>query len=240
MNLKTMLAGGKYNRGHCPICACPTVFVELGDWLRDQYLCVLCRSVPRWRAVIEVLESYFPNWRDLAMHESSPGGASSEKLARECPGYLGTHFFQDVRSGRCRDGIRCENLEAQTFEDERFDLVITQDVFEHLFEPERAFREIHRTLKPGGAHVFTVPWYYWQPTRVRALRENGQVRHLDTPDYHGNPIDPGGSLVTREWGYDLADIIYRSCAMTTMVIRIRDRAKGIDGAMCEVFVSRKS
>ncbi len=32
---------------------------------------------------------------------------------------------------------------------------LTQDVFEHLFDPAAAFREIARTLQPGGAHVFT-------------------------------------------------------------------------------------
>ena len=28
---------------------------------------------------------------------------------------------------------------------------------EHIFNPQSAFREIARTLKPGGAHIFTVP-----------------------------------------------------------------------------------
>jgi SAM-dependent methyltransferase len=38
-----------------------------------------------------------------------------------------------------------------------FDLYLTQDVFEHLFDPAAAFREIARTLRTGGAHVFTTP-----------------------------------------------------------------------------------
>lgn len=239
MDLKALLVDGKFNRGYCPICSSNTVFVERGEWLRDEYLCILCNSIPRWRAVIEVLETYFPKWRDLRIHESSPGGSSSEKIQRECPGYLPTHFFTDTQPGECRDGIRCEDLEAQTFADAEFDLVITQDVFEHLLEPDRAFQEIRRTLRMGGAHVFTVPWYYLQQTRVRAVREEGKIRHLETPNYHGNPIDTEGSLVTREWGYDLADYVYQACGMVTTVIHIRDRSRGIDGAMSEVFISRK-
>ena len=43
-----------------------------------------------------------------------------------------------------------------TFQNESFDLFITQDVFEHVMEPNKAFKEIERVLKPGGAHVFTV------------------------------------------------------------------------------------
>ncbi len=239
MDVKPLLTNGRFNKGYCPICESPTIFVEKGDWLRDDYLCVLCSSIPRWRALIEVLETHFPDWRQMRIHECSPGGASSAKLQREGAHYLPTHFFPDASPGSLKDGVRCENLESQTFADASFDLVITQDVLEHLFHPRNAFREIARTLKPGGAHVFTVPWYYRQPTRVRARRQDGEIVHLEPPDYHHNPVDPQGSLVTREWGYDLADAIYTSCGMTTTVIRIRDRSKGIDGEMCEVFISRK-
>ena len=28
---------------------------------------------------------------------------------------------------------------------------------EHIFDPSKAFSEIARTLKTGGAHIFTVP-----------------------------------------------------------------------------------
>lgn len=41
-----------------------------------------------------------------------------------------------------------------TLEDESFDLVISQDVFEHLFNPELAFAEVARTLELGGAHLY--------------------------------------------------------------------------------------
>jgi 2-polyprenyl-3-methyl-5-hydroxy-6-metoxy-1,4-benzoquinol methylase len=58
---------------------------------------------------------------------------------------------------------------AQTFENESFDLVITSDVFEHLPDVAPAVREILRTLKPGGAHIFTVPWIRWKKTLVRTL-----------------------------------------------------------------------
>jgi ubiquinone/menaquinone biosynthesis C-methylase UbiE len=46
--------------------------------------------------------------------------------------------------------------EAQSFPAESFDIVVTQDVFENLFAPDRAIKEIARTLRPGGAHIMTV------------------------------------------------------------------------------------
>lgn len=230
---------GDCHLGYCPICQARTVFIERDEWLRDNYHCIRCASIPRWRAIIYALETHCPDWRKGRIHESSPGGTSSEKLKRECLDYVATHFFADTPAGQMKYGYRSENLERQTFEDEEFDLVITQDVFEHVLNPALAFKEVARTLKPGGAHVFTVPWYYWKETFVRAVQENGDIRHLAEPDYHGNPIDASGSLVVTEWGADICDFIYLHSGMTTTVIRIRDRSRGIDGEFIEVFISRK-
>jgi SAM-dependent methyltransferase len=176
----------------------------------------------------------------LAVHESSPGGSASEKLARECKRYTATHWFPDISPGLPKNGFRCENLESQTFSDGSFELVVTQDVFEHVLDPAKGFREVARTLKPGGAHVFTIPWYFWKETLVRAVREaDGKVCHLMEPNYHGNPIDPTGSLVVTEWGADFCDFIYRHSGLTTTVIRIFDRHLGIEAKFIEVFISRK-
>ncbi len=238
-SLRKGILSGDFNFGHCPICEAKTVFIKKDPWLRDYYHCIRCLSIPRWRALIYALESYFPNWRELKIHESSPGGASSDKLRRECKNYLATHFFSDTPAGEIKNGFRCENLERQTFGDSEFDLVITQDVFEHVWNPDRAFRDVARTLKKGGAHVFTLPWYYWKRSLTRAVGENGVIKHVEKPDYHGNPIDPDGSLVVTEWGWDLCDFIYKHSGLTTTVVRARDKSRGIDGEFIEVFISRK-
>lgn len=233
------LLAGDFNPGYCPICQYWAIFIKRDKWLRDGYQCIRCHSIPRWRALIYVLETHFPNWRELRIHESSPGGTSSEKLARECKNYVATHFFPGTRAGETIDGYRCENLESQTFSDDEFDLVITQDVFEHVLNPGKGFSEIARTLKPGGAHVFTIPWYYWKETLIRAVEDNGAIRHIEEPDYHGNPIDPNGSLVVTEWGRDFCDFVYQHSGLSTTVIKICDKHRGIDAEFIEVFMSRK-
>lgn len=89
--------------------------------------------------------------------------------------------------------------------------------------------------------MFTVPWYWWKETVVRAVRaSDGSVHHLEPPDFHCNPIDEKGSLVTTEWGAQLCDFIYASSGMSTTAILIRDKRLGLDGEFCEVFVSRKA
>jgi hypothetical protein len=247
---------GKYvfeTRGHCPVCEAETVFRAENDkelpeiwhlnWFRGSLVCTRCGSIPRMRALAETLRRFFPNWRDLRIHESSPGNtALSPKLRAECPGYVATHYDRTLPPGspHASGQYRCEDLEDQTFDDASFDLVITQDVFEHLMHPDRAIREIARTLVPGGAHVLTVPLVnQLEPSRRRAKRVHGEIVHLLPPVYHGNPIDPDGSLVTVDWGYDIIEYLAYHSGMSISMIYLDDLSRGIRAALNEVLVCRK-
>jgi SAM-dependent methyltransferase len=234
------MARGQWNWGWCPICERSTVFVETGTWLRDEYKCVRCRSIPRWRALIAVLGKTYPRWRELEMHESSPAGPASKKLSKECHSYSSSQFFSAVPLGDVYCGERCESLEALTFSDKSFDLFITQDVMEHVLRPDLAVSEIARVLRPGGAHVFTVPIYRGRQTLVRAEPGNeGEPRLLMEADYHGSPVGEGRSLVIREWGDDFVGFVERFSGLKTDVFDLRDRSMGLDGEFLQVFVTRK-
>ncbi len=137
--------------------------------------------------------------------------------------------------------FRCENLEALTFADESIDLHITQDVLEHVLHPSKAFSEIARTLRPGGAHLFTVPIvnkYKQSKLRARA-KEDGHIFHLEPPVYHGNPISDEGSLVTVDWGFDICRHIFESCGLFTHLVSIDDLSKGIRAEYIEVLITVK-
>jgi hypothetical protein len=229
----------RFNLGYCTICEKPVVFVRMAEWLRDHYKCLSCGSIPRQRALVHVLETHFPNWRDRAIHESSPGGASSSKIKRECAGYTFSFFDPSVPLGTVKDGVRCENLERMTFHAGSFDLVITQDVFEHVLNPAPAFAEIARILKSGGAHIFTVPYYSWKATTIRAVASKEGIVLLHPPEYHHNPIDEHGSLVVTEWGKELVDVIRAESGLHTSIHSLPNTYLGIEGEFLEVFVSTK-
>ena len=106
------------------------------------------------------------------------GGPSSDKIKRECKHCVPSQFFPEVSRGQLKDGQRSENLEALTFPDESFDLIITQDVFEHVLRPAKEFAEIARTLKPGGAHVYTVPYYRGKKTVVEQYLMETRVSRI--------------------------------------------------------------
>jgi len=55
-----------------------------------------------------------------------------------------------VTRGASRDGIRNEDVTRLTFADSSFDLMITNDVLEHVPSYEDAYRELFRVLAPGA------------------------------------------------------------------------------------------
>ncbi|MCF6122831.1 class I SAM-dependent methyltransferase [Mesorhizobium sp. M7A.F.Ca.CA.001.07.2.1] len=228
--------------GYCPICEANVEFSAHYDWYRDHLLCSRCGSIPRERALALTLTRHVSRWRNLVIHESSPTPRGiSPKLKRECAGYVESQYFPGERLGSSVKGFRNENLEAQTFGDATFDVVVTLDVMEHVNMPERVTKEIVRTLKPGGAYLFTVPTYKGKiDSERRALyRPDGTIQHTGEPEYHGNPVSDAGSLVTFHYGYDLPELIHRWSGMDVEVCRFHDHWHGIIGEFTEVYLARK-
>ena len=229
--------GPDRNAGWCTVCRADATFRITGPWLRDQYLCERCGSIPRQRHLQQVLDAVFPGWDDLEMHESSP---SNDYLARRCARYGASQYLPEVAPGTQRDGVRCENLEALTFPDASLDLMVTQDVFEHVLRPDVAAREILRVLRPGGAHVFTVPKHRGlRRSRPRVEIVDGAARPVAEAVYHGNPVGDGRVLVTWDYGDDFESLLAHWCGAPTVTHLTRDRRLGIDGEFLEVFVTRK-
>lgn len=225
------------NWGYCPICEAPARFIAEQAWLRDHYLCMACRSIPRQRALVHLLNLLRPDWKKVQIHESSP---SLWFFRDHCPNYSFSYYLEDVAPGASRNGMRCENLERLTFNDETFDLIITQDVLEHVFEPSRALAEISRVLRPGGMHIFTTPKHQdLLQSRQRARLAGNQVTYLLEPVYHGNPISAEGALVTWDYGADFIGLAERWSGYQTSVYVLHDRRLGIDGEFMDVFVTVK-
>lgn len=230
--------------GYCPICSAETIFSANDPWFRDALLCTTCTdgSLPRERALCQTIENVRPNWRQLSIHESSPSMRGLSLLfARECRGYTPTHFFPEAPLGEHHQGYRCEDLEKQTFADETFDIVISQDVMEHVFEPNQVYKETWRTLKPDGVYIHTTPIYKELVVSQRRAERlpDGTIGHLFEPEYHGNPVDRCGSLVTFHYGYDLADLIAHWAPFDVEVRRFNDLTHGIVAEFSEVIVCRK-
>jgi hypothetical protein len=141
--LKKLLSGDFYfsHKGHCVCCDEEVTFEAHDSWLRDSYFCLNCRCKPRERALMATIEKYYPNWKDIKIHESSPiKRGASVKLRKYSTNYLASQYYPTKEFGSIIDGFKNEDLENQTFADESFDLVITSDVMEHLYNPEKALK----------------------------------------------------------------------------------------------------
>jgi len=232
-------------RGHCPICAADVTFRVEGEWLRDQLICPSCPngSIPRERALALVLDEVGPAWRDLRVHESSPSSRGiSAKLSRECRQYVATQFFPGHAPGAAVGIWRNEDLARQTFSDHSFDIVVSLDVMEHVYEPERVFQEIHRTLVARGLYISTFPVRNAQVAgweRRFELMPDGSRRDIKEPEIHGNPVNEEGAIVTVDWGYDLHKTIADWAPFDVRVHRFADRTHGILGEYTEVVVCSK-
>ena len=230
------------HKGYCPCCERKVVFRATDNWLRDNFICSGCGSIPRERALMMVIQKCFPDWKNLKIHESSPGNrGASLKLKKYCNQYIATQYYPDKPPGVEIGGFRNEDLEKQTFKDESFDLVITQDVMEHIFNPQSAFKEIARTLKKDGAHIFTVPIVNKHgKTETWAVKgDDGNPVFLNEPEYHSNPVNPKGSPVTMHWGFDIIDFIKEKSGMDTKIEYMDNLEHGIRAEFIEVLVSFK-
>jgi SAM-dependent methyltransferase len=232
------------NQGYCWSCNRTVQFTAKQKWWRDHYRCDNCNSIPRERAVMYCLEKFFPDWKEKIVHETSPvRRGTSLRLEKEAKTYIPTQYFPGIPSGLIHKNFRNENLEKLSFDNESIDLHISQDVFEHILNPDKAFQEIARTLKPGGAHVFTTPLVNKNKPTEFCAKENpdGTIEQLIFPkEFHGNPVSSEGSLVTVHWGYDISQYIFKSSGLFTEMVFIDAIEYGIRAEYIEVLISRKT
>jgi SAM-dependent methyltransferase len=235
--------------GTCPVCEQTVTFVATGPFFRSTLRCSICNSVPRHRVLMYAISTYFPQWKSLSIHEGSPGRDTlSTRLARDCELYTASQYDLSVPFGQIVDApsmpcknYQSENFETQTFADSSFDIVITQDVFEHIFHPDRAIKEVARTLKPGGATIMTVPIVRGiGPSRRRARMVDNTVENLLEPEYHGNTMSGKGSLVTIDWGYDIARYLQFHSGLNFMLLEIDNMDLGIRAQYNDVLLGFKA
>jgi len=210
--------------------------------------CASCGSWPAQRAFWFAMTSLRPNWRDLAIHESSAGGDPvTSRFLKECRNYIISQYDPDRPGGmmvfdpdKAGGKYIVQDLQKQTFPDGYFDLVVTREVFEHVFDPAAAISEIVRTLKPGGLCLMAVPVANrFKPTQRRARITDGVLEHILPPEYHGNPMSQDGALVTIDWGYDIAPLLTKFSGIHFYSQTFDNRELGIKDEFNQIVIGIK-
>jgi hypothetical protein len=221
--------------GRCNVCGFATRFFYTDPALfRESLICAHCLTTSRYRSIARgLLEAV----RRLAGVEAPslaelPRRVRGRRLsaydtqmafdhgdsAYPIPEILREKAWVDVRLSTFQPGERLgrrlgpratnQDLERLTFPDERFDVVITSDVMEHVRLPDRAHREIRRVLGLGGIYLFTVPHFRDREelTRVRVVDPDDPSKDvsLTEPEYHGDANSPDGKALSyRSFGTEL-------------------------------------
>jgi SAM-dependent methyltransferase len=129
--------------------------------------------------------------------------------------------------------VRHESLLSPSYHPSSMDMVMHFDVLEHVPDIDEAMRQCYSLLRPGGTLLFSCPFYEGlDRSLVRATVEDGRVRHLLEPCFHGNPVDDGGSLVFTHPGWDLLERIAASGFENVSLLLCYDLAEGIVSNAC--------
>jgi SAM-dependent methyltransferase len=187
---------------------------------------ILFRGInSRCRAVLKILA----DWPTTSVIYASESLTPFANLLRQhFPNFSGSEYLPTASElGKFADA-RHEDVQALSFATESIDVYISCDVMEHIPSVSAALREAARVLRPGGVLIATFPFRAMeQDTLTKAVLENGEPRFLMEPEYHGNPLDPQGSLVFSIPGWDILDTARASGLAAAEMVAMSSRRYGI-------------
>lgn len=111
------------------------------------------------------------------------------------------------------------NLQTISLKDNSVDLVISRSVLEHIRNPEEAYREIYRILKPGGYFIFLTPNFYDYASLIAKLIPNrfhsrivklteGRDEHDTFPTYYRSNTGRDIKKLAKITGFQVTQINY--------------------------------
>jgi len=193
-----------YLAGYCTVCKSDTRFLTTYtassdtsvntkiNW-REQLLCEHCGLSNRTRAALNALHTYYFPLKHERIYITEQVSATYHWLKGQYTNTTGSEYFGEGHiPGSYIDGIRHENIQQLSFDDNSFDFVLSFDVLEHITDYMQAFQEIYRILDKDGIFLFTVPFAQNSFDNIirASVNSDGQIEHHLEPEYHGNPIDP--------------------------------------------------
>jgi ubiquinone/menaquinone biosynthesis C-methylase UbiE len=198
---------------------------------------------PRLRAILHLLKKM-----PVAADPWTPRIYGSEALTpfalllrRRFARYIGSEYAPSAADQARIYPIPHQDVMDLDFPDRCFDVLISNEVLEHVPSLGRALKEAARVLVPGGVLLATFPFAYGsEETSIRAVLKDGAVEHWCQPEYHGNPMDPeGGSLVFQVPGWDVLPLAVSQGFRSAAIHFISSRTRGITGAeVAGIFILR--
>jgi len=164
--------------------------------------------------------------------------SSIAKQLGKAPNIFNTEYFDNCPSGSYQDGVLCQDLENLSFNSNSIDLVITEDVFEHVRDIYKAFHEVYRVLKKGGYHIFSIPFFFDQKTKPLFDKKGDQYILHEPVEYHGDSIRERIPAYYHI-GYDIFDYLRKIGFDVSVEIAQYHDYKKYGAFNCFTFVTKK-
>ena len=201
----------------CVLCNHKSLFIRTHKSIRIGTRCIKCGSTAHHRGIIKLIkEEYGQNLNELKLkkvYEISAHGALfnyfKNKQSEVKYNFYCSEYLDNWIPGKFYNGVRCENIENSTFEDNFFNLITSTAVMEHVENDIVAYKEIFRILKSGCAYIFTIPLMMnSKKTIIRARRnEKSEIENFLDPEYHSDPFRGENIFTWRNYGTDITDTL---------------------------------
>jgi hypothetical protein len=191
----------------------------------------------RNRAILLLLEHLYGSMQHLRRQEvylleALSGFALWLRRKLEVEMFMCSEYLDEAE--RDFSEIPHQDLCALTFSDASFDLLICNELFEHVADLDLAFREAARVLRPDGRLLATCPMAFGQHESIAKARHNpvtGQAELIGEAEFHGDPVRPeGGSLVYRIPGWDVLEQLQEAGFADTAIHHIVSWKHGVLGS----------
>lgn len=181
----------------------------LPNW-RERLECPICKMNNRQRLMTALIKPLMinPNIKNIYFMEQVTPIFNYFKNLFSAKNIIGSEYLgHDYKSGYLYGPIRHEDVENLSFKDASIDLIVSNDVFEHVPNPKIAFTECFRVLRKKGIMLFTIPFHSNKSKSVtRATLNNGALIAILPKVFHGNPVSANGSLVFTDFGWDILNL----------------------------------
>lgn len=167
--------------------------------------CTRCFATPVSQSMVCVFKQQLkPHYKNI--YELSSRGAFVRFLKKQKLKLTLSEYFDGVELGEFVGGIQCQNVEKLTYTDNKFDVVTSLEVFEHVENDMQGFKEIHRVLKRKGVFIFTVPINLESKTIERTKIVNGKHENILPAMYHSDSLRGANKVFCyRDYGFDIVE-----------------------------------
>ena len=193
--------------GRCPLCGV-RLFLSVGP---DPFLtrCLSCTANVTNLSLIPVIETQLGSTAFAKDgYELSSYGSTLIWLEKHLRSVTKSEYFPGYPLGEPVNEVLNEDVQRLSFPDESFDLVTSNQVFEHVPHVIAGFRECYRVLRPAGSLIFSVPLYDTPSTLHNAVLDDGLVKFLGEPEYHSSRLG-GPNSAPVFWRFSKRDICQR-------------------------------